>query len=80
MYCWCFHNGRHCTKECKCEECKNLAEFQNDIESAKEHVEKKAVRTHHPMKDDLYNTKKVDTCNCKNSRCLKGYCECYIRG
>lgn len=29
---------------------------------------------------DLKNNKACDTCNCKNSKCLKLYCECFRQG
>lgn len=44
MYCSCFHNGRLCQQECKCENCHNVHENDKERFRAVEWIREKAQR------------------------------------
>ncbi|CAD8109527.1 unnamed protein product [Paramecium primaurelia] len=80
MYCSCFHNGRICGKQCKCEDCKNREEYKTQRMKAVDNVNKKAHRNKKIPKEKLFETNEIWGCNCSKTRCVKKYCECFIRG
>ncbi|CAD8120215.1 unnamed protein product [Paramecium sonneborni] len=80
MYCSCFHNGRNCGKQCKCEECNNTEEFKMQRNQAMDYVKRKANRNKKIPKEKIFETNEIWGCNCSKTRCVKKYCECFIRG
>ncbi|CAD8111980.1 unnamed protein product [Paramecium primaurelia] len=80
MYCSCFHNGRFCGKSCRCEECNNTEEFKMKRKQAMDYVKKKAHRNKKVPKEKIFDTAEIWGCNCSKTRCVKKYCECFIRG
>ncbi|CAK63707.1 unnamed protein product (macronuclear) [Paramecium tetraurelia] len=80
MYCSCFHNGRFCGKSCRCEECENTEEFKMKRMQAVDYVKKKAHRNKKVPKEKIFETVEIWGCNCSKTRCVKKYCECFIRG
>ncbi|CAD8111839.1 unnamed protein product [Paramecium primaurelia] len=79
LYCSCFHNRRQCMSECKCNDCYNDGKHEEDVLKAVEQIKIKEQRaSHHDL--DSFDTKQVWGCKCKKTKCVKGYCECFIRG
>ncbi|CAK65085.1 unnamed protein product (macronuclear) [Paramecium tetraurelia] len=79
LYCSCFHNRRPCTNECKCNDCFNDGKHEDEVIKAVEQIKLKEQRaSHHDL--DSFDTKQVWGCKCKKTKCVKGYCECFIRG
>ncbi|CAD8194313.1 unnamed protein product [Paramecium octaurelia] len=79
LYCSCFHNRRQCMSECKCNDCYNDGQHEEDVLKAVEQIKMKEQRaSHHDL--DSFDTKQVWGCKCKKTKCVKGYCECFIRG
>ncbi|CAK66397.1 unnamed protein product (macronuclear) [Paramecium tetraurelia] len=79
LYCSCFHNRRPCTNECKCNDCYNDGKHEDEVLKAVEQIKLKEQRaSHHDL--DSFDTKQVWGCKCKKTKCVKGYCECFIRG
>ena len=75
LYCDCFQAGNNCKASCGCAECLNTVE----------HSGKDGIRTHAVIaallrRPDAFE-KRVrefgNGCGCKNSGCLKKYCECF---
>eukprot|EP00826_Nyctotherus_ovalis_P040287 TRINITY_DN3956_c0_g1_i9.p2 TRINITY_DN3956_c0_g1~~TRINITY_DN3956_c0_g1_i9.p2 ORF type:complete len:159 (+),score=14.18 TRINITY_DN3956_c0_g1_i9:117-593(+) len=75
LYCDCFAKGLLCTN-CNCLNCHNNGNCEDEIEVARE------VRSFkNPMAfSKRMGAKKIVTCNCERSSCLKKYCDCFKRG
>jgi hypothetical protein len=70
LYCDCFASRLMCRPgECKCVECRNNSEKVNEKERNAA-LKKAAAQV----------SKKGAGCNCKNSKCLKKYCDCFAAG
>lgn len=72
LYCPCFSSGIACSVECKCTQCFNHVLNHDDCNRFRY--------------DETFNVQDSDistqslSCNCKNSKCLKKYCECCKNG
>lgn len=73
MYCSCFSISQRCGELCRCADCKNRVEFPELIDGAIDHLIQKARITNKPIG-------KLESCNCKKSNCVTGYCECFNKG
>jgi hypothetical protein len=62
QYCVCFRAGNLCTDGCMCEDCRNDGK----------HEVMRAAAVQRPSLTALSSS-----CRCKNSCCIKKYCECY---
>lgn len=95
LYCECFRNGRYCVRDCLCIECRNLKEYENLRLKAVLKISARNPMAFKPKIDKLSNLvgdsinkqdgdsdKAIHTrgCNCKKSKCLLKYCECYQNG
>lgn len=80
MYCDCFAAGKNCDG-CACSDCKNDGLHHDDVHAAIKRI--KANNPHAfeqkiiPEGQAVIHSK---GCNCRNSHCLKRYCECYAAG
>lgn len=79
LYCDCFNSGKYCV-DCDCVECFNIPEYSEIRNKALDHIEKKTKSN--SITDFTDKKKIVDSrgCNCKNTNCLKSYCECFRLG
>lgn len=75
LYCDCFQAGQICGDNCLCVKCMNTVEESGDY--GKRNVARAVCLSRNP---DAFKTKVKKTgegCSCKNSRCLKKYCDCF---
>ena len=72
FYCECFANGKFC-KNCLCCNCQNTIEYK-ELRTKK--YEEIILKNPNAIKQ-INNKKRSWTCKCKNSFCLKKYCDCY---
>ena len=71
LYCQCFAQGKKCTEDCVCIDCKNTDSCQEHITKAKRQIREPGIKS-----SILAHIR----CNCKKTQCLKRYCECFNAG
>lgn len=78
LYCECFQSGTVCGEYCMCVKCLNT------VKESTEHGRRTTARSLALMKKPDAFKKKVKEvgagCSCKNSKCLKKYCDCFNSG
>lgn len=72
LYCKCFAQGEYC-RGCNCMNCCNTVEAEGKRQKAIQQVLKDQPRA-------FCIGEEYRICKCRNSRCLKNYCECHKRG
>ncbi|GAV65987.1 CXC domain-containing protein [Cephalotus follicularis] len=93
LYCECFAAGVYCVDSCACQNCFNKPEYEDTVLDTRQQIESrnplafapKIVQhaTHSSLVVDDGNRTTPSSarhkrgCNCKKSKCLKKYCECY---
>lgn len=70
-YCECFAGQAYCSDDCRCQACCNTVEHEDLRSKAIEEMKRKDV--------DAFE-QKTSSCNCKKSKCLKKYCDCFQAG
>ncbi|GMH51566.1 hypothetical protein TL16_g01040 [Triparma laevis f. inornata] len=78
LYCDCFQAGNNCRQNCGCVECLNILEH-----SGKDGIRTNAVINALLRRPDAFEKRVRELgngCGCKNSGCLKKYCECFREG
>jgi hypothetical protein len=78
LYCDCFQSGVVCGTDCMCVKCLNTAEESGDYGEV---TKARALRICRNPDAFKKKTKKTgEGCSCKNSKCLKKYCDCFNNG
>ncbi|KAL3696725.1 hypothetical protein R1sor_010801 [Riccia sorocarpa] len=95
LYCECFAAGTYCVGSCTCQDCFNKPEHEETVLATRQQIESRnplafAPKIIHAADSSPKRGEEIiDTpasarhkrgCNCKKSRCLKKYCECYQAG
>lgn len=82
LYCDCFAILKYCNKLCSCRECANNVNEKENIV-----MRERAVKTIKEKNHLAFQTKITEKegmhaagCHCKQSQCLKKYCECFHGG
>ena len=90
LYCECFKAQGYCGAGCSCFGCSNREENKDEIVLARESIlsrnphafAEKISETFVPSQNGVVTSgpQHRKGCNCKKSKCLKKYCECYQAG
>ena len=75
LYCECFANGKYC-ENCSCLNCQITIENKELRNQKYDEIISKNPKA----LQKINSTKKSWTCKCKNSNCLKKYCDCLQNG
>ncbi|OMJ88067.1 hypothetical protein SteCoe_10050 [Stentor coeruleus] len=85
LYCECFAAGEYCL-DCNCNNCSNKPEYEElRLKKIQTILERDplAFRPKIPIDPETLETKAAPHfkgCNCKRTKCLKKYCECFNAG
>ncbi|OMJ86539.1 hypothetical protein SteCoe_11961 [Stentor coeruleus] len=85
LYCECFAAGEYCI-DCNCNNCCNKPEEEDlRLKKIKAILERdpQAFRPKIPVDPETFKSKAAPHfkgCNCKRTKCVKKYCECYNAG
>lgn len=79
-YCVCFAAGKHCVDRCKCNECRNTGDHEEDVLQAQRAILDRNSQHAFAPKVKRLQQGGARGCTCKNSRCAKNYCECFQAG
>ncbi|GMI01988.1 hypothetical protein TrST_g6113 [Triparma strigata] len=74
LYCECFAANTFCGDSCSCLDCKNLWSNVDERSKAMERVKEQNPKA---FRAKVEGVKQGKGCHCKNSKCLKKYCECF---
>ena len=80
LYCECFSVGDICSPECSCQNCLNDDEMNSERMKAVKSIKLKnpeAFDSKFSFDDNSKKKIKKKGCNCKNSSCMKKYCDCF---
>ncbi|WCJ40616.1 Tesmin/TSO1-like CXC domain-containing protein [Euphorbia peplus] len=92
LYCECFAAGVYCLDTCACENCFNRPEYEDTVLDTRQQIEirnplafapkvvKTTTSTPANVEEGPSSARHKRGCNCKKSKCLKKYCECYQAG
>ena len=83
LYCDCFAMLKYCGKQCSCRECFNIdaKEFEGQRNAAIESIkDKNALAFQTKISGTEGTVQHSAGCHCKQSHCLKKYCECFHGG
>ena len=87
LYCECFSRNGYCSSNCKCLNCKNNLDYRKARDDCIEEIRKRKPEAFVVNKGEVENRNgegilisNKRSCNCKKTKCLKKYCDCYTGG
>jgi hypothetical protein len=83
LYCECFAAGNVCSPECSCQNCLNDNKLNLERLKAIKSIKLKnpeAFEFDFSVNDNSKKKIRKKGCNCRNSSCMKKYCDCFSLG